>query len=159
MAVQQPNNTRYKELIADVTSACSAASKLLDYFIFCDEEVKMFQHNSGEPLFPFTEFQNCIPSCARAAEDIRHELNRKNCVMEGIRRWQQCLYAVKSDTDICFTAGHPDIHVTRSVPDSPIQQGAKFKAVYCNSKFECHTNISHFISGAQPMFDIDSAIK
>ena len=85
MAVQQPNNTRYKEFVADVTSACSAASRLLDYVFLCDEEVKMFQQNSGEPLFPFTEFQSCIPSCARAAEDIRHELNRKNSIMEGIR--------------------------------------------------------------------------
>ena len=138
MAVQQPNDTRYKELIADVTSACSAASRQLDYVFFCDEEVKLFQHNSGEPLFPFTEFQSCIPSCARAAEDIRHELNQKNCVMEGIRRWQQCLHAVKLDR---FTTGHPSI--TGNLPDS--QQSTKFKAMYCNSKFECHTNISNFM--------------
>ena len=143
MVVQQPNDTRYKELVADVTSACSAASKLLDYVFLCDEEVKMFQHNSGEPLFPFTEFQNCIPSCARAAEDIRHELNRKNCIMEGIRRWQQCLYAVKSDTGIKLMNVHPVI--AQRVSDSPTQQVIKFKAMYCNSKFECHTNISHFM--------------
>ena len=150
MAVQQPNDTRYKELVADINSACSAASRFLDYVFFCDEEVKMFQHNSGEPLFPFTEFQNCIPSCARAAEDIRHELNRKNCVMEGIRRWQQCLHAVKSDTDINFTTGRPNI--TGNLPDSSTQQSVtctKFKAVYCNSKFVCHTNISCFMELSQ----------
>ena len=143
MAVQQPIDTRYKELIADVTSACLAASKMLNYVFLCDEEVKMFQHNSGEPLFLFTEFQNCIPSCARAAEDIRHELNRKNCIMEGIRRWQQYLCAVKSDTDINFASGHSD--AAGSVPDSSAQQSTKFKAVYCNSKFECHTNIPYFM--------------
>ena len=145
MAVQQPNDTKYKELIADVTNACSAASRLLDYVYFCDEEVKMFQHNSGEPLFPFTEFQNCIPSCARAAEDIRYELNRKHCIMEGIRRWQQCLHAVKSANDIKFTTAPPKIIERQS--DSPTQLGrtTKYKAVYCNSNFECHTNISHFI--------------
>jgi hypothetical protein len=116
---------------------------MLDYVILCDEEVKLFQHNSGEPLFPFTEFQSCIPSCARAAEDIRHELNRKNCIMEGIERWQQCLRVVKFDTDISFAAGHPD--TAGSVSDSSVQQGTKFKAVYCNSKFEFHTNIPYFM--------------
>ena len=140
MAVQQPNNTRYKELIADIASACSAASRMLDYVFLCDEEIKMFQHNSGEPLFPFTEFQSCIPSCARAAEDIRHELNRKNCIMEGIRRWQQCLHEVKPDS---FATTCPNI--AGNLPVSPIQQGTNFKAVYCNSNFECHTNVSYFM--------------
>ena len=133
--------TRYKELVADLTSACSAASRQLDYIYFCDEEVKMFQHNSGEPLFPFTEFQSCIPSCARAAEDICHELNQKNCIMEGIRRWLQCLTAVKLDSDIKFTTGHSSI--MGNLTDS--QQSTKFKVIYCNSTFECCTNISYFM--------------
>ena len=90
-----------------------------------------------------TEFQNCIPSCARATEDVRHELIRKNCIMEGIRRWQRCLCTVKSDTDISFTSGY---HATvGNVPDSSVPQNIKFKAVYCNSKFERHTNIPCFM--------------
>ena len=37
------------------------------------------------------------------------------------------------------------VHVARNVPDSLIRQGTKFKAVYCNSNFECHTNIPYFM--------------
>ena len=152
MVAQLPNETKYKELIADVTSACAAASRLLDYVFLCDEEVKLFQHNSGEPLFPFTEFQTCIPSCARSAEDIRHELNLKNCIMEGIRRWQNCLQMVKSCCDRESAAMRSLNAVVvpldndtacRTTSDSPAVHCTKFKAVFCNSKFECQTNIPY----------------
>lgn len=154
MANQQPNETRYKELIADVASACSAASKILDYVFLCDEEVKLFQHNSGEPLFPFTEFQNYIPSFARSAEEIRHELNRKHCVMEGISRWQRCFLAVKSGSGVESTASsnispkytdRADNNMERPRSDSQTWHSVKYKATYCNSKFECHTNIPYFM--------------
>ena len=60
--------------------------------------------------------------------------------MEGIKGWQQCIHEVKSDTGISFTADHLDL--VGNVPDSP---SAKFKSMYCNSEFECHTNISYFM--------------
>lgn len=151
MATQQPNETKYKELIADVMNACSCASRQLDYVYLCDEEVKLFSHNSGEPLFPFTEFQTCIPSCARSAEDIRHELNRKNCVMEGIRRWQTCLEAVKSPSTVTSRAATSsgfsvsNVLVGAPVSDLPAQHATNFKAIYCDSKFKCHTNIPYFV--------------
>ena len=142
MAAQLPNETKYKEFTADVSSACSAASKLLNYVFLCDEEVKQFQHNSGEPLFPFTEFQTFIPSCARAAEDIRHELNRKNSVVEGIRRWQSCLLTVNSFSESKSTDTGAQ---STSIADSTTQSHTKFKAVYCDSNFECQTNIPHLV--------------
>ena len=141
MASQAPNETKYKELIADVTSACSAASKIVDYVFLCDEEIKLFQHNSGEPLFPFTEFQSFIPSCARSAEDIRLELNRRNSVLEGVRRWQDYLLTAKSRGDCVIATG--DAVVPGSIRGD---HATSFKAVYCSSRFDCRTNIPFFMN-------------
>lgn len=138
MASQPPNDTRYKEFTADVASACSAASNLLDFAFLCDEKVKLFQHNSGEPLFPFTEFQTCIPSCARSAEDIRCELNRRKCVLEGIQRWQNCLQAVTQESSGDFVS-------TAACSTDCSGEREAMNVLYCNSNFRLQTNIPYFL--------------
>lgn len=127
----RPPRERGKELVASVAGTLAAASKHMKYCILKKAHMREFDHNSGEPMFPCTEFQPHPNLSGRSHREVDEENTHRSLVLEGARRWVNCLCELKS------FAAKSDLPPLQGY-DCESQQ---FEALYCGSKYECYTNI------------------
>lgn len=125
------HKSKSSKLFTLVESACTTLASSLDYLILKDNELHIFDHNSGELLFPFTEFQPQVACFARSEAEMNEEIGRRERVLEGIGRWKQCITDVKS------------MSLKSDVADAQIP--LNFMTNFCNSSFQCATNIPYLM--------------
>lgn len=125
------------KVFANVESALLAGSKRLDFLIFKEEGLHLFQHNSGELMYPFTELHPNISSSSRSAEELHDEMDRRSFVMEGIKRWQDFILAIKS----AEKAAHPEDSICKTDLTLCTKPRNSFKVNFCHTDYFCSTNI------------------
>lgn len=101
-------------------------TKSLDFIILKDNQMHLFEHNSGELLYPFTDFQS-----GRSDVEIQTELARRELVFEGLNRWKDCIMDVKSFHSV--------------ISNDCTMQFHSFDATYCESSFKVATNLNYFM--------------
>ena len=103
-----------------------------DYCILKRLGVRELEHNSGEPLFPCTEFHtnNCLFN--RSYEQIIFEKHHHNFVMDGLHRWQDALSQVKSLISPTITSTSHALPAKEST------------MLFCGAGFQCCSNNPHF---------------
>ena len=138
--IEQQHFLMQDALFANVESALIASSKRLDFMIFKTDGVCVFQHNSGELLYPFTELHPHISSSSRSAEELHHEMDHRSFVMEGIRRWKRLIFDIKQSAENTIP--------TRTTNNVDISLGAhtkptsKVNVKFCDAEYICTTNMS-----------------
>lgn len=138
---QEPNaeiehQSKADDLFSTVGEICRASSAALDFLVLKDNSLHLFEHNSGEILFPFTEFHQEDFTSSRSEAEVRVEISCRKCILEGLDRWKGCVMDVKSrlcavDSSLCAEFER-------------IPQVLSFDTTYCDSAFKCATNI-HFL--------------
>ncbi len=112
-----------------VSSSLSAVGNQVDYCILRQSHYKRLEHNSGEAMYTCTEFQGIsMNDFSRSKDEIRMENAHRARVLEGIRRWTECLAgtrALLSSKESCL--------------GSAVEQ--RFDAVYCSKEYRCCTNM------------------
>ncbi len=128
------HTSKVSHLFSVVKKACSSSSNALDYIILKDEQLHLFEHNSGEPMYPFTEFQaEDQYSSGRSEVEMRAETNRRQCILEGINRWKDCIVGIKST----LTTSH--------IKQSSFEVISQSLA-YCGCPFQCTTNMPYLLT-------------
>ncbi len=118
-----------EEAFTYVSSVLRAVANQVDYCILKRLHVKRLEHNSGESMYACTEFQegNCN-DFSRSKEEVLEENAHRAYVLEGVRRWTECL------------AGMRSLIASKEVgAQSLVEQ--KFDAVYCGQEYGCCTNV------------------
>lgn len=119
-------------LFSIVKQVCTESKDALDFLLLKDNALHLFEHNSGEPLYPFTEFQlPCNFISGRSDLEIRTEISRRECILEGLNRWKACITDVKS------------LFCNRSCINSCASPVLCFDTTYCECEFKCATNIQY----------------
>ena len=119
------------KLFSAVEKACRNSGNSLDFLILKDKLMHLFEHNSGEAMFPFTEFQAEDQYLSgRFEAEMRTESNRRQCILEGINRWKNCILDVKSAITTSHNAGN---------------SSETLELAYCGSPFQCATNMQYFM--------------
>ena len=133
---QEPDaRTEHRSTANDLFSVIKRVcedTKNLDLIALKDNQMHLFEHNSGELLYPFTDFQaDGQYSSGRSEVEIKTELARRKHVFEGLNRWKDCIIDVKS------------LHSVIS-SDCTIRFQS-FDATYCESSFKVATNLNYFM--------------
>lgn len=114
-------------LFSIIKKTCEAHRGCLDCLVLKDNTMRLFEHNSGEHMYPFTEFQSGFAS-GRSDAEVHTEVSRRERVLEGLDRWKQCLLNVK---------GQSSAKVKNS------SQLVTSNVVYCEGSFKCATNLAY----------------
>ena len=136
---QEPDSTKIEhlskasDLFSVIEHACESSCNSLDCFALKDNDMHLFEHNSGEHLYPFTSFQvqGCFAS-SRSDVEIQTEVYRRERVFEGLNRWKNCILDVKAMTGLIASS---DV-----IAKSEIQT---VNVSYCEGTFKCATNLSY----------------
>ena len=133
---QEPDaKKQHHRAIDNLSSVCEAActdtSSTSDFLILKDISLHLFEHNSGEPMFPFTEFysQGRFTS-VRSENEVIAETSRRELILEGLDRWKACLVGLKNLVRL------------GRLPAATASSAASFDTTYCGSRFKCVTNLS-----------------
>lgn len=119
-------------LFSVVEEACKNSKSEVDFFILKDHLMHVFEHNSGELMYPFTEFQvDDKYMSGRSEVEMRAETDRRQCILEGIRRWKKAV--------VEFRATKPAMG--RS------SEAVVFSSTlsYCGCAFHCSTNMQYLL--------------
>ena len=121
------HKSKASSLFSTIEKTCEAHRGLLDCLILKDNTMHLFEHNSGEHMYPFTEFQSGLAS-GRSDTEVRTEVSRRERVFEGLNRWQQCLLKVKDQYSAEMKNG---------------SQLVTSDVTYCEGSFKCATNLAY----------------
>lgn len=112
-----------------ISSSLKAVASQVDYCILKQSRRKRLEHNSGEPMYACTEFQGISTNdFSRSQDEIRKENIHRSHVLEGIRRWLECLSGTRS------LLASKDLGV-ESVAERT------FDTLYCEEEFRCCMNV------------------
>ncbi len=125
------------DLILALEKTCKDSIDSLDFFIVRDESLHIFDHNSGESLYPFTDIhsQSFLLPTGRSKTNMDLEISRRRRILEGLKRWTKCIAGIKSLACV-------SVPVTSSVLGSPLR---RFETCYCSSNFVCATNLLYLL--------------
>ena len=81
---------RAGELFSAIEKQCGDMTGELDFLILKDDVLHVFDHNSGEQMYPFTEFlsENYMGSVRSKCERLVEEARRTR-ILEGLSRWNK----------------------------------------------------------------------
>lgn len=118
-----------QKLFSVVDDTLQGLSNCLDFLILKDDALHIFEHNSGEPMYPFTEYgSHSSIASGRSRGDVLSENSRKDRILEGIRRWKKCILDVK------LQSSSFKMNELSSVVNL-------YDTVYCDTPFKCLTNL------------------
>lgn len=127
---QVEHHSKANSLFSVVELACKTSNNALDILALKDNHMHLFEHNSGEHMYPFTEFQAQAEfASGRSDKEVRTEMSRRERVFEGLKRWEKCILDVKA-----------------LLKTSLKQHCIGFLASdvrYCGSSFKCATNLAY----------------
>ena len=132
-----PSERRADKLYAFIEKKCTEFTDKVDFLILKDDKCHVLEHNSGEPMYPITEYQsqNFMVNCRMGVFTMQKEIMHKERILEGLKRWRNCIMDVKSSAQSSL----PHNYVVHSSP--PIS----FQTIYCNGSFTCGTNLKYLI--------------
>ena len=118
-----------KWLLVYVTSVLASVANRVDYFVVRQLKLWELEHNSGEPMFPCTEFHPEAYRFRRSEMEIESVNEHRSLALAGVRRWLNCLSNLKQFVFQSAQLGFPQA--------SPCD----FTAHYCSEDYGCYTNI------------------
>ena len=126
------------ELFSVIEKQCGDMTGELDFLILKDDILHVFDHNSGEQMYPFTEFlsENYVGSVRSIYERRLVEEARRTRILEGLSRWKRCIMDMKLLNSIplpCSDHPHP----------SPLLSCSLFE--FCDSEFSCACSLPYLI--------------
>ena len=122
-------NEKTQKLFEILKSTCFNLSENLDFWVLKDRVQHVFEHNSGETMYPFTEYtSHSNTASGRSKVDVLVESSSKDRILEGIHRWKSCICQVESI-------------VTSTYSSSPCS--VAFDTIFCDRPFKCLTNLSY----------------
>ena len=128
--VTEPPQEWCKWLLENITGVLASVAHRVDYFVVQKLKLRELEHNSGEPMFPCTEFHPDAYRFRRSQVEIESENNHRSLALEGVRRWVDCL----SDLRQFSTCNAHDSELQASAP-------CDFSALYCGEEYKCSTNV------------------
>lgn len=137
VVMQEPDAKKEHKSLADdllsvVETACFDASSALEFIVLKDDNFHLSEHNSGESMYPFTEFQSYGEfKSGRSQDEVRAEICRMQCVLEGMRRWKHQITKLKK------------LSLPSSVLSTSSPNVAHFVTSYCDTTFRCTTNLDY----------------
>lgn len=88
---QREHQSKASNLFSFVKKTCNTYSGVLDCMVLKD----LLERNSGEHMYPFTEFKGGFAS-GRSDVEVQAEITRRERVFEGLDRWGKCILDVKA---------------------------------------------------------------
>lgn len=127
---QVKHHSKMSHLFSVVEQACTTSKDALDILVLKDNQMHLFEHNSGEHMYPFTEFQTQAEfASGRSDEEVRTEMSRREQLFEGLKRWGECLLDVKALLKTGLKQSCAEI-LTADVR-------------YCEGSFKCASNLTY----------------
>ena len=126
----EPPQELGKWLLANVTGVLASVAHRVDYFVVQKLKSRELEHNSGEPMFPCTEFHPDAYRFRRSEAEIESENEHRGLALEGVRRWVNCLSDLRQ-----FSTHDSELGCLQ------LSAPCDFTALYCSEEYRCCTNV------------------
>lgn len=127
---QTEHQSKANRLFSAIERECKTSSSALDCLVLKDNDMRLFEHNSGEHMYPFTEFTGEFAS-GRSDVEVRTEISRRERVFEGLNRWVECIMDVK----VLLNTSSAEVQHCSELLTSNV--------TYCEGPFELATNLGY----------------
>ena len=116
-------------LLPALQKTLSCVSKGLDYWVLKDDVPHILEHNSGEEMYPLTEYSShSTIASARSKTDIIQETCLRARIFEGVQRWKDIISHLKSAASSSSSLSGPS-------------KTHSFDTIFCDRLFKCLTNL------------------